>query len=65
MENPALAGAGSEYCSSGLLNTSEHNKSGQKVQRKLQVARLRHRFGMSEVRANVIAYLAFGGGANG
>lgn len=64
MENPVLTGTGSEVLISGQLMNLDHTQNAGKLQHKLQVARLRHRFGLSEVRAALIARHAFGGGAS-
>ena len=65
LKNPVLAGTGSEVVFSGQLSASDYSHNAPKVHRAVQAARLRHRFGMPQVRADLIACLAFGGRTHG
>ncbi len=65
LKNPVLAGTGSDVIFSGQLNASDYSHNAPKVYRAVQAARLRHRYGMPMVRADLVASLAFGGRAHG
>ena len=51
-------------CSAQQANASNYTQIAPKVHQIVQADRLRHRFGMSTLRAAVTANLAYGGGAS-
>ena len=65
MQTPVLAGTGAEVCSSSNMNTPYYSEYRPEIHRSLQAARLRQRFGMPQVRADLIASMAFGGRNHG
>lgn len=61
-KNPVLAGTGSVECSARRRNISDHTPLRENVQHEVQATRLRSRFGMPRIRADLIASHAFSNG---
>lgn len=65
MENAVPGSTAFKVCSAEQRNSPYYTHAVPNVHRVLQAERLRHRFGLSPIRAELVARFAYGGGVHG